>query len=217
MTLLQSSERPPLLQEIREITCSASVSWGVIHEGEAVLTHTEGLRDVEQNLEADDNTAYLLASLTKAFISALCGLFVNDGILDWDKPISNYVPLYFAIDPEGSRRTTLRDVLSHPTGHAHMDLAWLGVESKTIIEKDDLLHVPAHLLAFTTTITCTLWLARSSNQPAAALVTARKKYGRRHFEMRLLYRLHTDVSAPKRVGIAYRSRSRGFLLFALQS
>ncbi|KAF2120271.1 beta-lactamase/transpeptidase-like protein [Lophiotrema nucula] len=135
----------PLLKEIKKITCSASISWGVIHEGQILLTHAEGLRDVRQNLPANTDTAYLLASLTKAFISALCGLLVEERLLDWDTPISDYVPLQMTIDPEGGKRITMRDALSHSTGRAHMDLTWLGVEAETIVEKEDLLHVISHL------------------------------------------------------------------------
>ncbi|KAF2877131.1 beta-lactamase/transpeptidase-like protein [Massariosphaeria phaeospora] len=114
-------------------------------EGEVLFTHAEGLRDVEKNLEANTDTAYLLASLTKAFVAALCGLFVAAGILDWDAPISDYIPIQWEIDPDGGRRITLRDVLTHSTGRAHLDLTWLGVESETIVEKSDLLHVIGHL------------------------------------------------------------------------
>jgi CubicO group peptidase (beta-lactamase class C family) len=109
------------------------------------MQHTEGLRDVEQNLEANSDTAYLLASLTKGFVSRLCGELVDDGTLDWDTPLCHYVPLQIAIDPEGGRRFTLKDALSHATGRAHMDLSRLGVDAETIIEKEDLLHVINHL------------------------------------------------------------------------
>ncbi|CVK91954.1 uncharacterized protein FMAN_06999 [Fusarium mangiferae] len=135
----------PTLDQIQDNTRSASISIGVLHYGEVIFTRSRGFRDVESQAPADSETNYLLCSLTKAFIAACCGILVDEGKLEWAKPLQSYTSFRSVVDPVIGERATVQDALSHGTGLAHMDLTWLGVECENILDKEDLLDVVSHL------------------------------------------------------------------------
>lgn len=71
----------PLIGELQEIGGTAGMSIGVMSHGDVVLDHSLGFADVEQQLKADINTRYPLASLTKAFLAATITQLVDEGLL----------------------------------------------------------------------------------------------------------------------------------------
>ncbi|KAF5578009.1 beta-lactamase transpeptidase [Fusarium pseudocircinatum] len=135
----------PILDQIQESTRSASISIGVLHHGEVIFTRSRGFCDVESQAPADSEKNYLLCSLTKAFTAACCGILVDEGKLEWTKPLQSYVQFRSVVDPVIGERATIQDALSHNTGLAHMDLTWLGVECDYILGKEDLLEIVSHL------------------------------------------------------------------------
>ncbi|KAF5653972.1 beta-lactamase transpeptidase [Fusarium sp. NRRL 25303] len=135
----------PTLDRIQDNTRSASISIGVFHHGEVILTRSCGFRDVESQAPADSETNYLICSSTKAFTAACCGILVDEGKLEWARPLQSYVPFRSVVDPVIGERATVQDALSHNTGLAHMDLTWLGVECDCILDKEHLLEVVSHL------------------------------------------------------------------------
>ena len=69
-------------------------------------------------------TIFAIGSSTKAFTSTLVGMLVDEGKMDWDDPVTKYLP-YFQINVESDSEiteVTLRDVLSHRTGFTRMSL-----------------------------------------------------------------------------------------------
>ncbi|KAF4958956.1 hypothetical protein FGADI_2035 [Fusarium gaditjirri] len=135
----------PVLDQIRDNTRSASISIGVLHHGQVIFTRSRGFRDVESQVPADDDTNYLLCSLSKAFTASCCGILVDEGKMEWAAPLQTYIPFANTVDPVVGQRATLQDSLSHNTGLAHMDLTWLGVECTSILQKEELLEVVSHL------------------------------------------------------------------------
>jgi CubicO group peptidase (beta-lactamase class C family) len=99
----------------------------VLHHGELFFTHAEGLANIEEDIIPNDETIYPVASNTKAFITALCGILVDEGFLSWTDPVSKYLPDFeTAYDPEVGKRATLLDLCSHGTGLAPLDCAGVG-------------------------------------------------------------------------------------------
>lgn len=116
-----------LIHELREASGAPSISCGVLHHGQIVFTHCEGYADVEERLEPDEHTIYPVASTTKAFITALCGILVDEGLLSWTEPISTYLPDFETVyDSEISKRATLLDLCSHGAGLAPLDQSSTG-------------------------------------------------------------------------------------------
>jgi CubicO group peptidase (beta-lactamase class C family) len=88
----------------------------VVQNGKAALLKGYGVRDVTKPGTVDENTIFQLASVTKTLTAAAAATVVDDGKLDWDKPIFNYLPEFVGYDPYMTRWLTERDLLAQRTG-----------------------------------------------------------------------------------------------------
>ena len=88
----------------------------VVQNGKAVLVKGYGVRDVTKQGAVDENTIFQLASVTKTLTGAAAATVVDEGKLDWDKPIFNYLPEFVGYDPYMTRWLTERDLLAQRTG-----------------------------------------------------------------------------------------------------
>jgi len=88
----------------------------VVHNGKPVLLKGYGVRDVTKQGAVDENTIFQLASVTKTLTGAAAATVVDEGKLDWDKPIFNYLPEFAGYDPYMTRWLTERDLLAQRTG-----------------------------------------------------------------------------------------------------
>jgi CubicO group peptidase (beta-lactamase class C family) len=97
---------------------------GIVVKDKLVFAKGYGYRDYGKKLPYTPTTTQPIASNTKLFTAVAAGLLVDDGKLDWDKPIRSYVPsIEFASD-ELDRGVTMRDMLSHRTGISRHDAVW---------------------------------------------------------------------------------------------
>jgi len=77
------------------ITGTPGVSIGIIHHGQTAGTHHFGYRDVQNKVQANDDTRYNINSLSKSLVSSLVGMEVHRGGLDWFEPIKSWLPGFF--------------------------------------------------------------------------------------------------------------------------
>ena len=96
----------------------------VVKDDEVILTHGFGIASVETETPVTPETIFAIGSSTKAFTSTLVGMLVDEDKMDWDDPVTEYLP-YFQMNVDSddeSAEPTLRDVLSHRTGFTRMGL-----------------------------------------------------------------------------------------------
>src|SRR5213596_4333315 len=65
---------------------------GIVVKDKLVFAKGYGYRDYGKKLPFTQNTVQPIASNTKLFTATAAGLLVDEGKLDWDKPIRQYVP-----------------------------------------------------------------------------------------------------------------------------
>src|SRR5579875_1823485 len=102
------------------------VAIAVVHDGTVEIARGFGQRDLAADLPVTDQTLFAIASCTKAFTSTLIAMLVRDGLVEWDKPVREYLPYFRLHDPVASDLVTIRDLLSHRTGLPRHDIAWYG-------------------------------------------------------------------------------------------
>lgn len=83
-----------------------------------------GWTELEKRNPVTETTVFPIGSSSKPLTAILVSMLVSDGTLDWDDPVTKYLP-YFHLkiksnNPES--QVTLRDLLSHRTGFFHMEL-----------------------------------------------------------------------------------------------
>ncbi len=99
---------------------------GIVFKNKLVVAKGYGYRDLENKLPITPNTLFQIASNTKLFTASAIGLLVEEGKLEWDKPIKKYVPQIEFFNDELNSHVTVRDMLSHRTGISRHDNIWLG-------------------------------------------------------------------------------------------
>ncbi len=109
----------------------------IVQEDEVIWAHGFGLADVEKGRPVTPETLFAIGSSTKAFTATLAGMLVDEGKLDWDAPITEYLPEFVLAvrSKDESAHVCLRDMLSHRTGFARGDLLWGNgkASAKTIL------------------------------------------------------------------------------------
>ncbi len=97
---------------------------GIVVKDKLVFAKGYGYRDYGKKLPVTPNTLYQIASNTKLFTTVAAGLLVEEGKLDWDKPVKEFVPSIKFYNSDLDNSVTLRDMLAHRTGISRHDLIW---------------------------------------------------------------------------------------------
>jgi CubicO group peptidase (beta-lactamase class C family) len=105
-----------------------------VRGGRVELAGGWGLRDREAGLPVTQDTLFAIGSVTKAFTATTVGALVDEGLLEWDRPLRDYVPGVRLHDPFASDRLTIVDLLSHRSGLPRHDLTWLGQPTRSRAE-----------------------------------------------------------------------------------
>src|SRR5205814_1904315 len=85
----------------------------IVANGKVVSAKGFGLRDVKNNLPVTPDTLFPIGSCTKAFTTFVLGQLVDEGKLEWHKPVGRYVPGFRMFDDVTSRELTPRDLVPH--------------------------------------------------------------------------------------------------------
>ncbi|MGH3152185.1 MAG: serine hydrolase, partial [Streptosporangiaceae bacterium] len=121
------------MQSIERFVAGQLAAWEVpgcaiaaIRDGDVVLAAGWGRRDLGAELPVTSGTLFAIGSVTKAFTAAAVGALVDDGLLEWERPLRDYVPDLRLNDPVVTDRLSVVDLLSHRSGLPRHDLAWVG-------------------------------------------------------------------------------------------
>ena len=96
----------------------------VVKDGKIILAKGYGYRDVARQLPITGATLFPIASITKSFTVTALGTLVDQGRLDWDKPVREYLPGFQMFDPVATEQLTARDMVTHRSGLPRHDLIW---------------------------------------------------------------------------------------------
>lgn len=118
-----------------DFVLSAMKSWNVpgvaiaiVKDGTVVLAKGYGLRNVQANLPVTADTIFAIGSSTKAFTTMAMGMLVEEGKLEWDKPVATYLPKFALMDKVAGERMTPRDLVTHRSGLPRHDLVWYNAK-----------------------------------------------------------------------------------------
>lgn len=100
------------------------VAVGVVAKDKLVFAKGYGYRDYGKKLPMTANTLFQIASNTKLFTAVAVGMLVEEGKLEWDKPVRQYVPTIQFYNDELNNTVTIRDMLAHRTGVTRHDMIW---------------------------------------------------------------------------------------------
>lgn len=88
----------------------------IVKDGQVVVARGYGVRTLGRPDRVDAHTLFGIASNTKAFTATALALLVEEGKVEWDAPVINYLPWFRLSDPYVTREMTVRDLLVHRSG-----------------------------------------------------------------------------------------------------
>ncbi|HET7923599.1 MAG TPA: serine hydrolase domain-containing protein [Rhodanobacteraceae bacterium] len=91
----------------------------VVKDDKVLLERGIGYANASSREPVTANTVFRLASLSKAFATAMAALMVQDGVIRWDTKIANVLPTFALADANASQKLTVADILSHRVGLPH--------------------------------------------------------------------------------------------------
>lgn len=114
-----ASDLNALLDRVESSGQVAGMAFAVVKDDKVLLQRGIGYADTSTGAPVTPNTVFRLASLSKAFASALAAMLVDDGVLRWDTRITDVVPSFELRDVNASNKLTVRDILSQRVGLPH--------------------------------------------------------------------------------------------------
>ena len=91
----------------------------VVYKDKVLLQRGIGFADASHDSPVTADTVFRLASLSKAFATALTAMLVDEGMLSWDTRVTGVLPTFELHDPDASDKLTVRDILSQRVGLPH--------------------------------------------------------------------------------------------------
>lgn len=138
------------IEEIKRFTLDTmeklkvpGVGLALIDDGKIVYEGGLGVKDVESSAPVDQNTRFMIASNTKGMATLLLATLVDEGKLDWNKPVTDYMPTFRL----GSEATTAKVLVKHLvcacTGLPRKDMQWLFNTNADASAKDTFVQLAA--------------------------------------------------------------------------
>ncbi|HEY6254120.1 MAG TPA: serine hydrolase [Candidatus Angelobacter sp.] len=100
------------------------VAVAIVQGDKVILLRGYGYRDVEKKLPVTPKTLFSIGSITKSFTVSTLGMEMDEGKVDWDKPVREHLPGFRMFEPTVTEQLTIRDMVTHRSGLPRHDLVW---------------------------------------------------------------------------------------------
>ncbi|MBL7951805.1 MAG: serine hydrolase [Flavobacteriales bacterium] len=129
------AQKAPDLKELDAYIADAVVKFdqpglavGIVQGGRLVWSKGYGKLDLAKSDPVTANSLFYCASISKAFTACAVGLLVDDGKLDWNAPVRQYMPEFNTPLPYVTDQFLVKDLLCHRSGWITFDgdLLWYG-------------------------------------------------------------------------------------------
>ena len=120
------------------------VAVGIIKDSEVAHLKGYGVREYGKNGKVNGDTLYAIASNSKAFTAAGLAILVDDGLINWDDKVIDYLPNFRMMDSWVTREFTIRDLLTHRSGMG-LGAGDLMFWPSTFVTRDEIIQNVRHL------------------------------------------------------------------------
>src|SRR5271166_656475 len=121
----------PTLDGLDEFITQTMKDWkvpglaiAVVQGDKVTLLKGYGYRDVDKQSPVTPNTLFAIGSITKSFTVTTLGMESDEGKVDWDKPVRDYLPSFKLYEPSLTEQMTIRDLITHRSGLPRHDMVW---------------------------------------------------------------------------------------------
>jgi CubicO group peptidase (beta-lactamase class C family) len=116
-----SAQQPPAdfddyVERVMQTFTVPGLSVAIVKDGKVVLAKGYGVRRMGDPTPVDPGTRFGIASNTKLFTATALALLVEERKIEWDKPVTTYLPGFAMSDAYVTHELTVRDLLVHRSG-----------------------------------------------------------------------------------------------------
>lgn len=140
---VNTNELDTYFSQMQEDWNIPSISIGVVKDGKIVYKESFGTKRAGKNKKPNEATLYAIASNSKAFTATIIAMLVEEGLLNWNDKVKDYLPYFELYDPWVSNNITILDMLSHRSGLGTFsgDIMWY----KSDLSSEDIIRRAANL------------------------------------------------------------------------
>lgn len=117
--LAQPTAPPDLAEYVAAVQAAfevPGVAVAIVKDGQVVVAEGFGVRELGAPGAVTSETLFGIASNSKAVTGTALGMLVEEGKIEWDRPVVDYLPWFQMADPYVTRELTVRDLLVHRSG-----------------------------------------------------------------------------------------------------
>lgn len=92
------------------------IAVGIVKDGQVIHAKGYGVRSLNSNLKVNEQTLFGIASNSKAFTAAALAMLVDEGKLNWEDKVTDFIPEFKMYDPYVTENFTIADLLTHRSG-----------------------------------------------------------------------------------------------------
>lgn len=92
------------------------IAVAVVKDGKIIHSKGYGVRSMKTMQPVNENTLFGVASNSKAFTAAALAMLSDEGKLNWDDKVRDYIPEFKLYNPYVTEEFTIRDLLTHRSG-----------------------------------------------------------------------------------------------------
>ncbi|SCX83258.1 CubicO group peptidase, beta-lactamase class C family [Flavobacterium caeni] len=92
------------------------IAVAIVKDGKVVHANGYGVRSIATKQKVDQHTLFGVASNSKAFTAAALAMLVDEGKLNWDDKVVQFLPEFKMYDDYVTKEFTVRDLLTHRSG-----------------------------------------------------------------------------------------------------
>ena len=116
ITQIDKESTSEYLDSLRNLWDVPGVAVAVVKDGEIIYSNGFGSKSSDEFLPVSSKTLFCLGSSSKAFTSFACSLLAENGKLDFNKPIIEYIPWFRLKDEYATSHLNSLDLLTHRSG-----------------------------------------------------------------------------------------------------
>jgi CubicO group peptidase (beta-lactamase class C family) len=113
-----------LCDSLRKRSHIVGMSVALVKDDKVLISNGFGERELGKGNAVDDKTLFAIGSSSKAFTAASLAILADDGKLDWEKPVRDYLPDFAMHDRFATEEMTATDLMCHRSGLPRHDLVW---------------------------------------------------------------------------------------------
>lgn len=96
----------------------------IVKDGEVILAEGYGYKDFVNKRPMTPDSLLPIGSVSKSFTAMAAAILADEGKMDLDAPINQYIPAFKMFDPVAGQNISARDMLCHRSGMPRHDFMW---------------------------------------------------------------------------------------------